>query len=186
MSAQQVMTADEMRLALVGIADAILDEPWWRRRPRARGHRAARTTSWRAGSPRPSGTAAGSAVPVIALDVVPVSGRSRRRHRRRCGRRHPGSKLRPYDPARTTVILVDDVLFTGRTVRAALDALMDHGRPAAVRLAVLVDRGHRELPISADFVGRSVPTARDERVEIRLASGRDRARRACSCGAFGP
>ena len=67
-----------------------------------------------------------------------------------------------------TVILVDDVLFTGRTVRAALDALNDLGRPAAVQLAVLVDRGHRELPIRADFVGKNVPTARDENVTAHL------------------
>ena len=63
-----------------------------------------------------------------------------------------------------TVILVDDVLYTGRTVRAALDALNDYGRPAAVQLAVLVDRGHRELPIRADFVGKNLPTSRDEEV----------------------
>ena len=67
------------------------------------------------------------------------------------------------------VVLVDDVLFSGRTVRAALDALGDHGRPRAVQLAVLVDRGHRELPIRADYVGKNVPTARDEQVEVLLA-----------------
>jgi len=66
------------------------------------------------------------------------------------------------------VVLVDDVLYTGRTVRAALDALADLGRPARIQLAVLVDRGHRELPIRADFVGKNVPTARAERVEVRL------------------
>lgn len=66
------------------------------------------------------------------------------------------------------VILVDDVLFTGRTVRSALNALNDLGRPAAVQLAVLVDRGHRELPIRADFVGKNVPTARDEKVTVHL------------------
>jgi pyrimidine operon attenuation protein/uracil phosphoribosyltransferase len=66
------------------------------------------------------------------------------------------------------IILTDDVLFTGRTVRAALDALFDHGRPARVQLLVLIDRGHRELPIEARFVGRAVPTARDEMVEVRL------------------
>ncbi len=64
--------------------------------------------------------------------------------------------------------LVDDVLYTGRTVRAALDTLMDYGRPQAIRLAVLVDRGHRELPIAADFVGRTVPTSRSEDVQVRL------------------
>ncbi|MGE5236904.1 MAG: bifunctional pyr operon transcriptional regulator/uracil phosphoribosyltransferase PyrR [Acidobacteriota bacterium] len=66
------------------------------------------------------------------------------------------------------VCLVDDVLYTGRTVRAALDTLMDYGRPKAIRLAVLVDRGHRELPIAADFVGRAVPTAVAEDVQVRL------------------
>jgi pyrimidine operon attenuation protein / uracil phosphoribosyltransferase len=69
---------------------------------------------------------------------------------------------------RRTVVLVDDVLYTGRTVRAALDALVDHGRPLAVRLAVLIDRGHRELPIRADFVGKNLPTNRGEIVNVRL------------------
>jgi pyrimidine operon attenuation protein/uracil phosphoribosyltransferase len=67
-----------------------------------------------------------------------------------------------------TVVLVDDVLYSGRTIRAALDALSDIGRPRAVRLAVLVDRGHRELPIRADFVGKNLPTAADERINVRL------------------
>ncbi len=67
------------------------------------------------------------------------------------------------------VCLVDDVLYTGRTVRAALDTLMDYGRPRAIRLAVLVDRGHRELPIAADVVGRVVPSSRQEDVQVRLA-----------------
>jgi pyrimidine operon attenuation protein/uracil phosphoribosyltransferase len=64
------------------------------------------------------------------------------------------------------VVLVDDVLFTGRTIRAALDALMDYGRPTCIQLAVLIDRGHRELPIRADFVGRNVPTSLKENVEV--------------------
>jgi pyrimidine operon attenuation protein/uracil phosphoribosyltransferase len=68
-----------------------------------------------------------------------------------------------------TVVLVDDVLFSGRTVRAALDALTELGRPSVVRLAVLVDRGHRELPIRADYVGKNVPSARGERVNVSLA-----------------
>jgi pyrimidine operon attenuation protein/uracil phosphoribosyltransferase len=67
-----------------------------------------------------------------------------------------------------TVVLIDDVLFSGRTIRAALDALNDLGRPRAVRLAVLVDRGHRELPIRADFVGKNLPTSLVERVKVRL------------------
>ncbi|MER3390107.1 MAG: bifunctional pyr operon transcriptional regulator/uracil phosphoribosyltransferase PyrR [Microcella sp.] len=66
------------------------------------------------------------------------------------------------------VVLVDDVLYSGRTIRAALDALADHGRPRAVRLAVLVDRGHRELPIRADFVGKNLPSSTSERVSVRL------------------
>jgi pyrimidine operon attenuation protein/uracil phosphoribosyltransferase len=67
-----------------------------------------------------------------------------------------------------TVVLVDDVLYSGRTIRAALDALGAHGRPRAVRLAVLVDRGHRELPIRADFVGKNLPTSVAERINVRL------------------
>ena len=68
----------------------------------------------------------------------------------------------------TTVVLVDDVLFTGRTVRAAIDALFDYGRPRRVQLAVLADRGHRELPIRPDYVGKNLPTARSERVNVRV------------------
>src|SRR5499427_1351193 len=67
-----------------------------------------------------------------------------------------------------TVILVDDVLYTGRTVRAAIDALLEYGRPARVQLAVLADRGHRELPIRPDYVGKNLPTAREERVQVQL------------------
>jgi pyrimidine operon attenuation protein/uracil phosphoribosyltransferase len=67
-----------------------------------------------------------------------------------------------------TVILVDDVLYTGRTIRAAIDALLDYGRPARVQLAVLADRGHRELPIRPDYVGKNLPTSRDERVQVQL------------------
>lgn len=74
----------------------------------------------------------------------------------------------PFDVTGKTVVLVDDVLFSGRTVRAAMDALNDFGRPRQIQLAVLVDRGHRELPIKADFVGKNVPTARDETVVVRL------------------
>jgi pyrimidine operon attenuation protein/uracil phosphoribosyltransferase len=66
------------------------------------------------------------------------------------------------------VVLVDDVLFTGRTIRAALDAISDLGRPAAVELAVLIDRGHRQLPIRADYVGKNLPTSLEERVTVRL------------------
>jgi len=74
----------------------------------------------------------------------------------------------PFDPYDMNVVLVDDVLYTGRTVRAALDALMDFGRPRRIQLAVLVDRGHRELPIKPDFVGKNVPTSVNEEVRVRM------------------
>jgi pyrimidine operon attenuation protein/uracil phosphoribosyltransferase len=74
----------------------------------------------------------------------------------------------PFDLAGTVVVLVDDVLYTGRTVRAALDALTDFGRPRAIQLAVLVDRGHRELPLRADYVGKNLPTAADQAVRVQL------------------
>ncbi len=74
----------------------------------------------------------------------------------------------PFDVSGKNILLVDDVLFTGRTVRAALDAVMDFGRPASIQLAVLVDRGHRELPIRADFVGKNIPTSQKERVWVNL------------------
>jgi pyrimidine operon attenuation protein / uracil phosphoribosyltransferase len=88
--------------------------------------------------------------------------------------------MRPVDPAvhssnltfrleDYTVVLVDDVLYTGRTARAAIEALFDYGRPARVQLAVLADRGHRELPIRPDYVGKNLPTARNERVNVRVA-----------------
>jgi len=72
----------------------------------------------------------------------------------------------PFDLAAKVVVLVDDVLFTGRTIRAALNALSDYGRPRAVQLAVMIDRGHRELPIRPDFVGKNLPTRRDEVVDV--------------------
>ena len=73
-----------------------------------------------------------------------------------------------FDITDKNVILVDDVLYTGRTIRAAFDALVDFGRPKSIQLAVLVDRGHRELPIRADYVGKNIPTAKSEAVEVRL------------------
>ncbi len=66
------------------------------------------------------------------------------------------------------VVLIDDVLFTGRSIRAAMDALMDYGRPAAIQLAVLIDRGHRELPIRSDYVGKNIPTAQKEKIDVQL------------------
>jgi pyrimidine operon attenuation protein / uracil phosphoribosyltransferase len=77
----------------------------------------------------------------------------------------------PFDVTGKTVVLVDDVLFSGRTTRAAMDALNDFGRPRKIQLAVLVDRGHRELPIKADFVGKNVPTSAAEKIQLRLTEG---------------
>ncbi|MFC8683064.1 bifunctional pyr operon transcriptional regulator/uracil phosphoribosyltransferase PyrR [Microbacterium ureisolvens] len=107
----------------------------------------------------------GAAVPVGALDVTMY---------RDDLHRNPTRAPQPTQiPAGgidgKVVVLVDDVLFSGRSIRAALDALQDIGRPAAVRLATLVDRGHRELPIRPDFVGKNLPSSRDERVNVRLA-----------------
>lgn len=86
-----------------------------------------------------------------------------------------GETSLPIDISDARVVLIDDVLYTGRTVRAALDALMDYGRPRSIGLAVLIDRGHRELPIRPDHVGKNVPTSRDEEVVVRVVEvdGRD-------------
>ncbi|MCT4395774.1 bifunctional pyr operon transcriptional regulator/uracil phosphoribosyltransferase PyrR [Periweissella beninensis] len=81
----------------------------------------------------------------------------------------PAAKINiKVDVTNKRVVLVDDVLYTGRTIRAALDAIMDNGRPANINLAVLVDRGHRELPIRADFVGKNIPTAQNERIKVNV------------------
>lgn len=106
---------------------------------------------------------------VIAIDVEPYRDDRERREERRA------SWTGQPDLAGRRVILVDDVLYTGRTVRAALDAVVDRGRPGMVQLAVLVDRGHRELPIRADYVGKNIPTSRVESVHVSLreTDGRD-------------
>jgi len=107
----------------------------------------------------------GTEVPVGALDVTMYRDDLRRHPVRTLERTH----IPDVGVDGRTVVLVDDVLFSGRTVRAALDALSDVGRPRAVRLAVLVDRGHRELPIRADHVGKNLPTSLAERVSVLLA-----------------
>ncbi len=81
-----------------------------------------------------------------------------------------GGCLIPVDLKEYTVILVDDVLYTGRTVRAAIEAIFSHGRPRAIQLAVLIDRGHRELPIRPDYVGKNIPTSRSELVSVKVKS----------------
>jgi pyrimidine operon attenuation protein/uracil phosphoribosyltransferase len=112
----------------------------------------------------------GATVPIGGLDITLYRddvGRSKPKP--------PGPTSLPVDVGGRTVILVDDVLYTGRSVRAAMDALMDYGRPRAIQLTALVDRGHRELPIRADYVGKNVPTAGSEAIEVRLEEidGRD-------------
>jgi pyrimidine operon attenuation protein/uracil phosphoribosyltransferase len=82
--------------------------------------------------------------------------------------RTPARTEIPFDISDRVVVLVDDVIFSGRTIRAALNAVIDYGRPSAIRLAVLIDRGHRELPIHPDFVGKALPTAKDESVKVFL------------------
>lgn len=105
----------------------------------------------------------GSPVPVGSLDVTLYRDDLRKR---------PHRALRatsiPEDIGGAVVVLVDDVLYSGRTIRAALDAISDIGRPAAIQLAVLVDRGHRELPIRADYVGKNIPTSTSEDVRVTL------------------
>jgi pyrimidine operon attenuation protein/uracil phosphoribosyltransferase len=105
----------------------------------------------------------GEEVPVGTLDVG--------LYRDDLTERGPSVSIQPSDLpeiAGKRVVLVDDVLYTGRTVRAALDALIDYGRPGRIQLAVLVDRGHRELPIRADFVGKNIPTSRSDDVQVRF------------------
>ena len=113
----------------------------------------------------------GHEVPVGALDVTMY----RDDLRLRPARALEHTDLPPDGIDGRTVVLVDDVLFSGRTIRAALDALNDHGRPRLVQLAVLVDRGHRELPIRPDYVGKNLPTSMSERVSVQLeeVDGRD-------------
>lgn len=112
----------------------------------------------------------GSSVPVGTLDTTFYRDDLDVR-----GLKEPGKTDINFQIDNMKVILVDDVLYTGRTVRAALNALMDFGRPASVKLAVLIDRGHRELPIKADFVGKNIPTSRQEEVKVYLkeTDGRD-------------
>ncbi len=111
------------------------------------------------------GEFAGVQVPVGSLDVTMYRDDL---HRNPTRAPHP-TDIPPGGIDGKVVVLVDDVLFSGRSIRAALDALQDIGRPTAVRLATLVDRGHRELPIRPDFVGKNLPSSREERVFVRLA-----------------
>lgn len=105
----------------------------------------------------------GCAIPVGALDITSFRDDLDRKSPTR------GTTDVPFDLNGKRIILVDEVIFTGRSVRAALDALMDLGRPSSVQLACLVDRGHRELPIRPDYVGKNIPTSRLEHVDVKLA-----------------
>ena len=164
MNARQIMTADEVRRALVRIGHEIVEKHGGtdhlalvgvQRRGVPLARRIAETIE----------ANEGVAIPVGTLDITFF--RDDRTSLER-GPQLKGTEL-PFDLAATTIVVVDDVLYTGRTVRAAMDALVDRGRPAAVRLAVLIDRGHRELPIRADHVGKNVPTAREEVVHVLLS-----------------
>ncbi len=163
MSKKQILNADDIRRALVRIAHEVAERNEGVRDVILVGIR-------RRGVPLAERIAAaltdfeGYQVPVGHLDIT--------LYRDDLSKRWPSPQIHKThiqtDITGRTVILVDDVLYTGRTVRAAMDALADLGRPARIQLAVLVDRGHRELPIRADFVGKNMPTSSEERVEVRL------------------
>jgi pyrimidine operon attenuation protein / uracil phosphoribosyltransferase len=163
MSGRQIMTADEIRRATIRISHEIVEK-------QAGTAGLALVGIQRRGVPLARRIAdaiaehEGVSVPVGALDITFY------RDDLSLIAQQPvvkGTDL-PFDLNGSTVVLVDDVLYTGRTIRAAMDALVDFGRPQAIRLAVLVDRGHRELPIRADHVGKNVPTSREEVVKVQL------------------
>ncbi len=163
MTARQIMTPDDLRRAVVRISHEIVEKHGGterlalvgvQRRGVPLAHRIAESIEQHEGV----------RLPVGALDITFY------RDDLSMVAHQPivkGTDL-PFDVNVMTIVIVDDVLYTGRTVRAAMDALMDFGRPSAIRLAVLVDRGHRELPIRADHVGKNVPTSRDEVVRVHV------------------
>jgi pyrimidine operon attenuation protein/uracil phosphoribosyltransferase len=163
MSSRQIMTAEEIRRAIVRVSHEIVEK-------QAGTEGLVLIGIQRRGVPIAQRLAAaiaeheGVSLPVGALDITFY------RDDLTLVAQHPivkGTDI-PVDLNGRTVVLVDDVLFTGRTIRAAMDALVDFGRPQAIRLAALVDRGHRELPIRADHVGKNVPTSREETVRVHL------------------
>lgn len=163
MNERQIMTADEVRRAIARVAHEIGER-------NGGVQNVVLVGIYRRGIPLAKRIAAaiqqieGSTVPIGALDIT--------LYRDDLEIRGASTQIQytniPVDITGKTIVLVDDVLYTGRTIRAALDALTDLGRPARIQLAVLVDRGHRELPIRADFVGKNVPTAASEDVAVRL------------------
>jgi pyrimidine operon attenuation protein/uracil phosphoribosyltransferase len=158
----QVMDGDDIRRALTRIAHEIIEKNKGAERLAIVGIR-------RRGVPlaerlaRVIGEIEHTKVPVGILDIS--------LYRDDIMTRQPtvGQTEIPFDVSGRNIILVDEVIYTGRTVRCALDALMDMGRPAAIQLAVLIDRGHRELPVRPDFVGKNLPTSRKETVDVQLA-----------------
>jgi pyrimidine operon attenuation protein/uracil phosphoribosyltransferase len=164
MPSRRIMTADEVRRAVIRISHEIVEKQAGtdglvlvgiQRRGVPLAHRLAAAIAEHEGA----------SVPVGALDITFYrDDLSKLGHSPVLKGTDVGFELEGR-----TVVLVDDVLYTGRTIRAAMDALREFGRPQAVRLAVLVDRGHRELPIRADHVGKNVPTSREELVKVRVA-----------------
>jgi pyrimidine operon attenuation protein/uracil phosphoribosyltransferase len=163
-SARQIMTGDEVRRALVRISHEIVEKHGGvaglalvgvQRRGVPLAHRIAEAIEAHEGTRPPVGSLD---ITFYRDDRVRVEGAPVLR----------GADL-PFELSEQTVVIVDDVLYTGRTTRAAMDALIEVGRPQAIRLAVLVDRGHRELPIRADHVGKNVPTAREEVIRVHLS-----------------
>jgi pyrimidine operon attenuation protein/uracil phosphoribosyltransferase len=164
MTDRQIMTGDEIRRAILRISHEIVEK-------QAGTQNLALVGIQRRGVPLAQRVASaifeheGARVPVGALDITFY------RDDLSLVAQQPivkGTDL-PFDLNGMTVVLVDDVLYTGRTVRAAMDALIDFGRPRAIRLAVLIDRGHRELPIRADHVGKNVPTSKEEIVHVHVS-----------------
>jgi pyrimidine operon attenuation protein/uracil phosphoribosyltransferase len=163
-SARQIMTGDEVRRALVRISHEIVEKHGGvaglalvgvQRRGVPLAHRIAEAIEAHEGTRPPVGSLD---ITFYRDDRARVEGAPLLR----------GTDL-PFELSERTVVIVDDVLYTGRTTRAAMDALIEVGRPQAIRLAVLVDRGHRELPIRADHVGKNVPTSREEVIRVHLA-----------------
>jgi pyrimidine operon attenuation protein/uracil phosphoribosyltransferase len=163
MTGRRIMTADEIRRAVIRISHEIVEK-------QAGTSGLVLVGIQRRGVPLAKRLAAeieaheGASIGVGALDIEFYRDDARLGHAPNV----KGTDI-TFDLDDATVVLVDDVLYTGRTIRAAMDALREFGRPQAVRLAVLVDRGHRELPIRADHVGKNVPTSRDEVVRVRVA-----------------
>jgi pyrimidine operon attenuation protein / uracil phosphoribosyltransferase len=156
----QVMTADDMRRALTRIAHEVVE--------RNHGLDGLVVVGLQTGGVKLAARLAEALARVEGVDV-PVGTLDVALYRDDIGLRPVMPEAVtdiPFDLTGKVVVLVDDVLFTGRTVRAALDALNDYGRPRAVQLAVMVDRGHRELPIRPDYVGKNLPTGRDEMVDV--------------------